>query len=78
VLAVYRRDGQWGDHWRRVDPATRAFHDVRVFAGMVASGLDRGLDLNCVSTQEKGMCPRGPCGLDLRRERDHLLARRTP
>lgn len=78
VLAHYRRDGAWGDHWRRVDPETRAYHDVRVFAGMVATGLDRGLDLNCVSTQEKGMCPRRLCGLDLRRERDQLLARRTP
>ena len=76
VRSVYAREGAWGQHWERADPATRAAFDVRVFAGLVAMGLDEGVDLNCVSTQEKGMCPHGTCSFDLRAERERLLARR--
>jgi len=75
VLARYGLPDAWGDHWERVDPATRADFDVRVFAGLVAMGRDRGVDFNCVSTQEKRMCPGTGCPHDLRRERDRMLAR---
>ena len=71
----YERPGVWGEHWRRADPRTRAEFDVRVYAGLIAMGLDEAIDLNCVSTQEKGMCPGGGCPFDLRRERERLLSR---
>jgi len=57
--------------------ATRAEFDVRVFAGLNAAGVDRGVDFNCRSAQEKGLCPGRPCPLDLRVMRQQLLDR-TP
>jgi hypothetical protein len=75
VWSRYSRSGLWGDHWRRVDPWTRAEFDVRIYAGLIAMGLDEGIDFNCVSTQEKGMCPGSGCRFDLRHERERLLER---
>ncbi|MGE3275453.1 MAG: hypothetical protein AB7O67_10095 [Vicinamibacterales bacterium] len=76
VWSRYARDHGWGDRWRRhMDAATRADFDVRVFSGLLAAGLDRGLDLNCVSAQEKGLCTHEACGRDLRVYRDRLRAR---
>jgi hypothetical protein len=66
----------WGDHWTRIDPETRADFDVRVFAALVAMGRDEGVDFNCVSTQEKGLCPRRDCPGNLARDRERLLLRR--
>jgi hypothetical protein len=57
-----------------MDPATRAEFDVRVFAGLVATGLDRLVDYNCVSAQEKGMCHGIGCAYDLRLDRERLLS----
>jgi hypothetical protein len=75
VWSRYARPGTWGGHWRRVDPCTRAEYDVRVFAGMIAMGLDEGIDFNCVSTREKGMCC-GSCPLNLLDERERLMGRK--
>ncbi|MEW6323282.1 MAG: hypothetical protein AB1635_19605 [Acidobacteriota bacterium] len=73
VWSRYARDCGWGDRWRRrMDPRTRADYDVRVFAGLIDQGLDRGLDFNCVSAREKGLCPGGACGWDLRAVGRHL------
>jgi hypothetical protein len=74
VAAAYEADHEWGDRWLRMHPRTRAEFDVRVFAGMVATGLDRLVDFNCVSAQEKGMCRGTGCAYDLRLDRDVLLA----
>ena len=75
LSSLYTTDGIWGSHWERVDPRARAEFDVRVFAGLVATGRDRALDFNCTSAQEKGLCPRGACSHDLRRDRALLLNR---
>jgi hypothetical protein len=75
VRASYEADHQWGDRWTRMHARTRAEFDVRVFAGLVATGLDRLIDYNCVSAQEKGVCPGTGCAHDLRIDRDRLLAR---
>lgn len=77
VAREYVADRQWGDRWTRFDPQTRANFDVRVFAGLVATGVDRLVDFNCTSSQEKGVCPRCGCAHDLRLERDQLLMRFT-
>jgi len=74
VESVYVADHDWGDRWQRMDPETRANFDVRVFAGLVATGADALVDFNCVSAQEKGLCPRTGCQYDLRRDRDRLEA----
>lgn len=72
----YQADCGWGDRWaRRMNPAMRAAFEARVFAGLIAAGTDRLVDFNCVSAQEKGLCPRTRCDHDLRRDRDALLRR---
>jgi hypothetical protein len=69
VHSRYAQDHDWGHRWSRMDRQTRAEFDVRVFAGMVATGLDRGVDYNCVSAQEKDICPWAPdCRHDLRHD----------
>jgi hypothetical protein len=65
----------WGDRWTRMDPARRADYDVRVFFTLLAAGVDEAIDFNCVSAQEKRLCPRGICGHDLRDDRTWLLQR---
>jgi hypothetical protein len=75
VHARYRHEAGWGTRWTRLDPATRAEFDVRVFASMLAVGLDAGVDFNCTSTQEKGLCPPTRCDHDLRRDHRELLRR---
>ena len=69
VQSCYEADHEWGARWARMDPATRARFEVRVFAGMIAAGADALIDFNCVSAQEKGLCPRTTCQYDLVRDR---------
>jgi hypothetical protein len=74
IHSRYARDHGWGTRWSRLDARTRAEFDVRVFAGLIATGLDEGIDFNCVSAQEKGLCPHDPtCHRDLRVDRIRLL-----
>jgi hypothetical protein len=77
VRSCYEADHGWGDRWQRLHAPTRAAFDVRVFAGMVETGLDTLTDFNCVSTQEKGMCPGLPCDHNLLDDRAELEDRRT-
>lgn len=73
VHGRYVADFGWGRRWAWLDPETRAEFDVRVFAGLVATGLDQALDFNCTSAQEKGLCPGEVCTHDLRVDRARLL-----
>jgi hypothetical protein len=73
VRAKYQEDHGWGPRWTWMDAATRAAFDVRVFSGLLLTGVDQGIDLNCRSAQEKGICPGGECGLDLRAVRARML-----
>ena len=57
---------------------TRAEFDVRVFAGLIAAGLDEMVDFNCVSAREKNICPDAGCLHDLRIDRERLMARTRP
>lgn len=77
VEARYREDHDWGDRWSRMEARTRAAFDVRVFAGMIRTGLDHLVDCNCVSAQEKGLCPLVGCRHDLRRDRTRLEGLRS-
>ena len=56
---------------REYDPAMRAEFYVRLFAGQIATGLDTGVDFNCVSQQEKQFCW-NPCGCSLEPSRESL------
>jgi hypothetical protein len=75
VQARYSADLGWGDRWRWLDAETRAEFDVRVFAGLLATGLDGAVDFNCRSAQEKGLCPMAHCERDLRADRARLLSK---
>jgi hypothetical protein len=78
VQSVYEADHGWGDRWvARMDVRTRAEFEVRVFAGLIATGTDALVDFNCVSAQEKDICPRVGCQYDLRIDRDYLASRQT-
>ncbi|HEX6323696.1 MAG TPA: hypothetical protein VFZ36_08220 [Vicinamibacterales bacterium] len=70
----YAADAGWGDHWARRDRWTRATFDVGVFAALIHAGLDEGVDFNCVSAQEKGLCPGTGCPYNLADIRDRMLA----
>jgi hypothetical protein len=62
---------QWQGMWNDYEPATRADFYVRLFAGLQATGMDRLVDMNCVSTCEKGFCFKGAdpcCGLESGRQ----------
>lgn len=73
VQRCYEAPHDWGDRWTsRMNPAMRAAFEVRVFAGLLASGVDDLVDFNCVSAQEKGLCPRTGCDHDLRIDRRRL------
>lgn len=73
VQRCYETPHDWGDRWTTtMNPAMRAAFEVRVFAGLLASGVDDLVDFNCVSAQEKGLCPRTGCSHDLRIDRRRL------
>lgn len=73
IQARYDEDHGWGCRWTWMDAESRASFDVRVFSGMIVTGVDGAIDLNCRSSQEKGLCPGGECGHDLRTTRARLL-----
>jgi hypothetical protein len=68
---------QWGERWHHYDPAMRAEFYVRLFTGQIATGLDAGVDFNCVSQQEKQFCW-NPCGCSLEPSLAALRSRFTP
>ena len=55
----------WEDSWDYYDPGLRAEYYTRLFAGQVATGVDRLIDYNCTSSQEKGMCRNAGGGCSL-------------
>jgi hypothetical protein len=73
VESRYESPQDWGDRWTtRMHTRTRAEFEVRVFAGLVVTGVDSLVDFNCVSAQEKGLCPQSGCRYDLRIDRNRL------
>lgn len=72
VLEKYEEDHAWGRRWNWMHAPTRAEFDVRVFAGLLATGHDALVDFNCVSAQEKDLCPGLPCRRDLRDDRERI------
>lgn len=60
-------------YWDVYSPGMRADFYVRTFTGELETGIDEAVDLNCVSTQEKGYCPAPGCSADLSQIRSRLL-----
>jgi len=76
VYGCYEKDLDWGRQWLRLDPLNRAMFYTRLFCGMIATGMDRLIDMNCVSHREKGYCVVSDCPANLADWRDRLLERR--
>jgi len=76
IYSCYARDCDWGRAWERLDPFNRAVFYTRLFTGMIATGIDKLIDLNCVSHREKGYCTVPECRSNLIPYRDMLLERR--
>jgi hypothetical protein len=77
IWTVFEQDHNWGSIWNQSNPCWRADFYTRVFAGLVATGLDSLVDLNCVSHQEKGYCPSSGCPSNLESYQGLLSARRN-
>jgi hypothetical protein len=73
ICSKFERDFGWGSAWLNYDAGTRADFYVRLFCGLIATGLDDLRDFNCVSHQEQGFCPRPWCGFNLADYREPLL-----
>lgn len=76
IAAGYRRDCNWGNTWERLEPDSRALFYTRLFAGMIATGIDKLIDMNCVSHREKGFCLAPDCRGNLATVRTMLKQRR--
>jgi hypothetical protein len=76
VCASYSKDCDWSNTWERLEPCNRAIFYTRLFAGMITTGLDKLIDFNCVSHQEKGYCMIPECSSNLILYRDMLFERR--
>jgi hypothetical protein len=76
ICSRYKADFDWGDFWARHDPEQRARFYVRLFSGLIHTGRDSLVDLNCVSHREKGYCPNAWCSSNLVLYQQALLERR--
>lgn len=65
VRSKLERNYGWGTQWFKYDAATRANFYVRIFSGLVNTGVDSEEDLNCFSHAEKGYCWKPNCGWNL-------------
>ena len=77
ICGSYRSDCNWGDIWARLDQANRSIFYTRLFTGMIATGCDKLIDLNCVSHKEKGYCLIPDCCCNLVQYRNMLVERRS-
>ena len=76
ICCHYEHDFNWGRTWEPLDPCHRAMFYTRLFTGMIAMGIDRLIDMNCVSHKEKGYCAIPECRSNLVDYRDRILERR--
>ncbi len=56
IRAIYERYGSFGESFFKYDAATRANFWARVYFDLIALGIDKEVDFNCKSNQEKGLC----------------------
>jgi hypothetical protein len=66
----------WSDEWQIYDPGARADFYTRLFSGLHFTGMQKLVDFNCRSNQEKGFCFGSGCSLDPYRQR--LLSAAIP
>ena len=61
------------NYWEIYNPKMRSEFYVRLFSALVAVGIDEAIDFNCVSSQEKGLCPCSSCAMNLLDLKNSLL-----
>ncbi len=66
IRSKYERDHHWSINWKKQDANRHANVWIRFYGGLLAMGLDKRIDQNCVSHQEKGLCFARFCGYNLR------------
>lgn len=71
-------NADWGEEWKKYDACARANFWARAYCGLIFTGVDKLVDFNCVSQQEKGYCPRQMCGVNLEENKDSLLRAVAP
>ena len=65
IRSKYERPYGWSEDWTHFDACSRANFWARLYAGALAAGLDGLTDFNCVSMQERRLCPKPWCGHNL-------------
>jgi hypothetical protein len=72
IRSKYEREHGWEVNWDKYDANMWACVWTRFYYGLIVNGLDRKIDLNCVSHQEKGLafgnipyCVQPNCGYNL-------------
>ncbi|MDQ1346672.1 MAG: hypothetical protein QG573_41 [Acidobacteriota bacterium] len=65
IRSRYERPYGWLADFHFHDPTVRAEVYTRIFAGLIALGIDQMVDFNCTSTQEKHLCPGTGCPWNL-------------
>jgi hypothetical protein len=76
IRSKFERDFGWGDTFFHYDAATRADFYTRLFAGLIAAGLDDLDDFRCEELRALGLCTREECDHSLDRFRESLTERR--
>lgn len=65
IRSKYERGHGWSEDWAHFDAHTRANFWARLYAGALAVGFDQRTDFNCVSMQQRRLCPKPWCGHNL-------------
>lgn len=61
----YLQEASWENLWYYYDAFARASLYVRIYSGLLLTGLDNEIDFNCVSHREKGYCWGKGCSWNL-------------
>ncbi|NLF29540.1 MAG: hypothetical protein GX591_01490 [Planctomycetes bacterium] len=77
IRSKYERDHGWGGYWYHYDATSRAEFYTRLFAGLLAAGLDDLADFTCPATGARGDCRQDGCSGAVDSLRAGLLERRT-
>ncbi len=76
IRSKYERDFGWGHTFYRYDAAARADFYTRLFAGLIAVGLDTLDDFHCEELKAIGFCSQADCNESLKHYRTSLAERK--
>ncbi|MFC1745424.1 hypothetical protein ACFL35_15630 [Candidatus Riflebacteria bacterium] len=67
VRSKYETTEVLKDGWVLYDPSSRADFWIRIFSCLIQDELDNFSDYSCISLQNRGLCPKPWCGINLSR-----------